>query len=186
MQLSTDTFCSCRENVWGLNRLIWRWPHSVTLWFKGSRGSSAHTWKRQSWWLAGSKLHWIKHESMEWESFGLYGLKKKESISCLLLQHAPHFKAIFKDIIPQAHTHEMVTVWVKKGQTTPREHSPDESRSQGSLNYPGRVLLVWCQESLEKNLTPDLCENRFPKKQQCEIFCRAQTFLCCHWQYYLK
>lgn len=77
----------------------------------------------------------------------------------------------------------MVTVWVKKGQTTPRQHTPDESRSQGSLsytgsfNYTGRVLLVWCQESLEKNLTPDLCEKRFPKKQQLEIFCQAQTFL---------
>lgn len=51
-------------------------------------------------------------ESMLDESFGLHGLKKKESIFCLLLHSAPHFKAIFKDIIPQADMHMR---WSQRG-----------------------------------------------------------------------
>lgn len=139
MQLSTDTFCSCRENVWDLNRLIWRWPHSVILWFKGSRGSSAHSWKRhraggcQA--LNDTRLDMSRffESTLEYKSFGLYRLKEKESISCLLLQYAPHFKAVFKDVIPQAGTHMR---WSQCGWKKVRLHLDSTLRMRAGVRAP--------------------------------------------------
>lgn len=85
-------------------------PTANILWFKGSSSKlSTQLEKAMGWWLIGCKLHWIKFQHIFWEhtggSFGLHGFKRRNQSSACLVQYAPFFKAVFKDILPHADMH---------------------------------------------------------------------------------
>lgn len=89
-----DTFCNCRKNVWCLNRLFsGDDATAILLWFKGSRGSSAHSWKRQ-WvggWQAvnytGLNLSTFSESMLDETEFWFAWIKRRnQSSACAFLQ----------------------------------------------------------------------------------------------------